>query len=202
MKENCRMHRTAAGALAALVVCASLLVPVTWEASATEAAWARAMNGGHTLVMRHAPAVSDRDPANFDIDDCATQSPLSQEGLTQARRQATRFAVRNVPISAVYTSQYCRAQEHAELTFGSAEIVPVPELNRLGAQGENAEDQLAAMIERINGFTGPGNQVFITHGENVEALTGSPSREGEVILLDAAAEPGGMPQVVGRILLN
>lgn len=196
------MHRTAAGALAALVACVSLLVPVAREAAATEAAWARAMNGGHTLVMRHAPAVSDRDPANFDIDDCATQSPLSQEGLTQARRQATRFAVRNVPISAVYTSQYCRAQEHAELTFGSAEIEPIAELNRLGALGEDGEDQLAAMIERINGFTGPGNQVFITHAENVEALTGSPSREGELILLDAASEPGGMPEVVGRILLN
>lgn len=200
MRKN-RIDRTAIAWLGAILILA-LLAPLAVEAEATEAAWARATSGGYTLLMSHAPAVSDRDPANFDIDDCATQSPLSDEGRTQARRQATRFAVRNVAIGTVYTSQYCRAKEHAELTFGSAEIVPVPELNRLGVLGEGEEDQFAAMIERINGFTGPGNQVFITHAENVEALTGSPSREGEVILLDAASEPGGMPEVVGRILLN
>lgn len=169
---------------------------------ATEAAWARVANGGHTLLMRHAPAVSANDPANLDIDDCATQSPLSDTGRTQARRQSARFAVRSVPIAGVYTSQYCRAIEHAELTFPSEEIEPVAELNRLGATAQDREQQITAMVERINGFSGPGNQVFITHAENVEALTGTPSRDGEVIVLDPAGEPGAMPEVIGRILLN
>ena len=92
--------------------------------------------------------------------------------------------------------------EHAELTFGSEEIEPVPDLNRLGATDQDREAQIAAMLERINGFSGPGNQVFITHAENVEALTGTPSRDGEVIVLDPAGEAGAMPAVVGRILLN
>lgn len=184
-----------------LLTCAAVMLTVATP-EATEAAWARLASGGYSVLLPHADAVSTNDPANFEIDDCSTQSGLSGTGRTEAQRQGTRFAVRAVAISAVYTSRYCRAIDTARLAFGSQQIEPVAELDRLTGVPTADEERLAQTVARINGFSGPGNQILVTHPENIEALTGTVPRSGEAIVMAPTREDGERPEVVGRILLN
>lgn len=185
-----------------LLVVVAALTAGSVASRATEAAWARLNQGGYTILLSHTQATSRGDPPNFTLDDCATQSQLTSNGRTQARRQGTRFAARAVSITTVYTSEYCRATNTAELAFGSQTIEPAPELNRLGHDGADADAQLQGMLERINGFFGPGNQIFITHPENIEALTGADIRPGEAIIVTGDEDTPATPDIVGRILLN
>ena len=53
-------------------------------AQATEAGWALLRNGGQVVLMRHAIAPGNGDPANFDIENCGTQRNLSERGRLQA----------------------------------------------------------------------------------------------------------------------
>jgi hypothetical protein len=188
--------------LAVLAIVPGFAVGMTGAAGATEAAWARVANGGYTILLAHGLPTGSGDPAGFELEDCATQNNLSDRGRTQARRWGTRFAARAVTITTVYTSQWCRAEETADLAFSSYRIEEQPVLNLLGALDEDSEAQLGEMTDLINGFRGPGNQIFITHPENVTALIGSAPRDGEAIIMAPAADDGGSPEIVGRILLN
>ena len=171
------------------------------DTAATEAAWARITNGGYTILLQHAETIGGDGP-EVDPEDCSTQANLSDRGRTQARRQGTRFAARAIAISAIYTSNYCRTQETAELAFGSIQAEVIPELDPLGAGDSGEEEQLAALVARIDAFKGPGNQLMITHAENIRALTGTYARDGEAIILAPTPEDSSTPDVVGRILLN
>ncbi|TIW93244.1 MAG: histidine phosphatase family protein, partial [Mesorhizobium sp.] len=49
------------------------LLVVPGMAHATDAGWALLRDGGHVVLLRHAMVTGTTDPANFDIDSCATQ---------------------------------------------------------------------------------------------------------------------------------
>ena len=185
------------------VVCMMAGATVSMAVQATEAAWARLATGGYTVLMTHADAPGIGDPPFFELDDCTTQRNLSDRGRQQARRWGVRFAARAVSISRVYASNWCRTLETAENAFRDADIEATEALDLV-------EDDPAAhngdALEIITAFRGPGNQVLLTHPENVEALTGIRPRTGEAIIV-APARGGGdgeSPpiQVVARLLLN
>lgn len=184
------------------VVCmlAGTTVPISLQA--TEAAWARLATGGYTVLMTHADAPGIGDPPFFDLEDCATQRNLSDRGRQQARRWGVRFAARAVSIATVYASNWCRTLETAENAFRDATIEPTEALDLVeddpGAHNGEA-------IDIIRSFRGPGNQVLMTHPENVEALTGVRPRAGEAIIVAPARggdEDSPAVQVVARLLLN
>lgn len=168
------------------------------SARATEAAWARLATGGYTILMMHALAPGVGDPPYFDIEDCTTQRNLSDRGRQLANRQGVRFAARAVSISRVYASRWCRTLETAKNAFGNVEAEPIEALDYFEGDGE---DQTNAAIEIIKAFRGPGNQVMITHPQNIEALTGTIPRAGEAIIVAPARDGDGI-DVVARLLLN
>ena len=173
------------------------MILVATSARATEAAWARLATGGYTILMTHALAPGVGDPPFFDLEDCSTQRNLSDRGRQLARRQGVRFAARAVSITKVYASQWCRTLETAENAFRDVTAEATEALDPLE---EENRDQVEATIDLIKDFRGPGNQVMITHPENIEALTGSVPRQGEAIIV-APSRDGGV-DVVARLLLN
>jgi phosphohistidine phosphatase SixA len=189
----------ASSAVAIAMVAGSAIA--SGPALATEAAWVRLSNGGYTILLQHSQTLGG-DASVVDPQDCSTQAVLSDRGRTQARRQGTRFAARAVIINGIYTSEYCRTQETADLAFGSYSVEVLQELDPLGQAEMSEEEQLDAIIARINGFRGPGNQLFITHGGVVQALTGTTPRDGEAVIVGPVPEGSDRPAVVGRILLN
>jgi len=171
-------------------------------AQATEAAWARLATGGYTVLMIHADAPGIGDPPFFDLEDCTTQRNLSDRGRQQARRQGVRFAARAVSINRVYSSRWCRTMETAENAF-RVTAEPLEALDHVEDE-EALEAQSQAVIDVIKAFRGPGNQVMVTHPENVEALTGITPRPGEAVIVAPARGDGENPgiTVAARLLLN
>lgn len=167
-----------------------------FPAAATEVAWAKLLEGGHTILMRHAIAPGIGDPANFKLDDCTTQRNLSDDGRQQAQRIGARLAARAIKVDVVSSSEWCRAKETAKLAFPRATIIEQPALNSFFADPSSKDEQTAAVMKLIEAFVGSGNQIMITHQVNILALTGVSPREGEAIIVDA--EPNGAIKVLGR----
>lgn len=129
--------------------------------------------GGYVLYMRHGSTDArfpDRLPIN--LDDCASQRPLSAEGLAQLEKIRVNFVRLQVPYQQVVSSPFCRARESARRVFGEPVQVDTP--LRYTATMTTADKQPA--VERTRYWislpveTEGSNRVVVAHGPNVAEL--------------------------------
>jgi phosphohistidine phosphatase SixA len=153
--------------------------------------------GGYVVMLRHALAPGVGDPANFRLDDCATQRNLSEDGRAQARRLGERLRAQGIDQAEVYSSQWCRCLETAELL----DLGPVAELPALNsffsrrADREPALEALRAFLARLPEDGPP--VILVTHQVTISAIAGRGTASGEAVVLKA--DGTGQPPVVGRI---
>lgn len=175
-----------------------LCLVVVSPALATEAGWALLRNGGQVVLLHHAFAPGIGDPANFDIDNCATQRNLSDRGEHQARRIGALFGARAAPIDHVETSRFCRCRDTANIAFRDEDVVDNDALDWFpGEEGNDA--RLERIRDEIRTYSGSGNLVLVTHGEVIKALVGGTSREGEAVIVSRGQDSLG---VAARIRFN
>ena len=157
--------------------------------------------GGYVLYMRHAATEKDyADQISAVMGDCSTQRMLSETGWHDARRIGRALETLRVPVAEVYASQYCRAWQTADLTFGHH--VKLEQLNFEPSENYSAE-QIEAMRGRIADLlktpAGKGyNVAYVGHDDPFEAATGIyPEPQGVVYVV----RPGGPKgfEVVGSI---
>ncbi len=162
----------------------ALLVLAPGQAAADEAALLTLLRGGgQVLLVRHAsttPGVGD--PADFRIDDCASQRNLSEEGRAEARRLGERLRRHRVPIASVVSSPWCRCVETAQLAFGRVDEQWAA-LGNLFGRAPRAQAQVAELRPRIAAYRGNGNLVLVSHGSTTLALAGVSPQQAEVIVL-------------------
>src|SRR5690606_24864922 len=151
-------------------------------AHATEAGWALLRGGGHVVLLRHAGTTGTSEPANFDIEKCATQRNLSERGKQQARKIGALFAARAAPIERVLSSRYCRCLDTARMAF-EAEPEPLAALDPPAADDAERTAQMAEITQQVRDFSGSDNLVMVTHLEDIQALTGVSPREGEAVIV-------------------
>ncbi|WP_442583417.1 histidine phosphatase family protein [Mesorhizobium sp. ASY16-5R] len=175
-----------------------LAIAAAPAAQATEAGWALLREGGHVVLLRHAMSGGGAEPANFDIEKCATQRNLSERGKQQARKIGALFAARAAPIERVLSSRWCRCLDTARLAF-EADPEPFEPLDPVKADEVEKAGQLKAIMEAVAGFAGSDNLVMVTHADVVQALTGVTPREGEAVIVQA---DGDRLRVLGRIVFN
>ncbi len=184
------------GCLAGLVLlaCAS----AGRAAEPADALWTALAQPGHVALMRHADAPGTGDPAGFKIGDCATQRNLGERGRNQARALGAEFRKRNIVVSQVLTSQWCRARETAELmALGQLVEEPAALNSFFGRPGER-EAATAALRRRLAALPADAaTVVMVTHQVNITALTGVFPRSGEIVVLRRAAD--GAMTTVGRL---
>ncbi len=183
---------TLSACLAALVFV--LLAAPSWAAP-RGSVWS-ALKSGHAVALtRHATAPGTKDPANFNINSCATQRNLSAGGRAQARRTGQKFKRRGIRSARVYTSAWCRCRDTARL-LGLGGVSTSSALNSLpkGAAGGGRTGQLSAVISSL--LSG-GPAVLVTHKTNIRALTGITPASGETIVVGRGK--GGRLKVLGRI---
>ncbi|MCO5085205.1 MAG: histidine phosphatase family protein [Rhizobiaceae bacterium] len=173
------------------------LAPAT--SVATEAGWALLRTGGQIVLLRHARAPGTGDPANFDIDKCATQRNLSEQGRLQARRIGALIAARAAPTERVLSSRYCRAKETAALVFGAGSVELFEPLDPSAGDDNLAKERAAAVMEAIRAYSGSGNFYLVTHDTNIKALTGHTAREGEAVIV--VPNDTGLT-MIGKIVFN
>ncbi len=163
--------------------------PVAWSAEAL--ALAELARPGRVLILRHALAPGIGDPPNFQLDDCRTQRNLSDAGRGQARVLGQRLVAAGITQARVYSSQWCRCLETAQL-LALGPVEPLPALNSFYARPQAREATLTALRGFLAGLPVDGGPlVLVTHQVTVSALTGrgTPSGGGSIFQLNGTASP-------------
>jgi phosphohistidine phosphatase SixA len=162
----------------------TLLACTAWWLPTSHAAepWP-ALPSGHVVLMRHALAPGVGDPPGFTLGSCSTQRNLSDEGRAQARSIGQAFKARGVKVGAVWSSQWCRTHETAELAFGQWVRVDQPAFNSFFGQPDAAPEQTRAALALLQRWRGPGVLVVVTHQVNITALTGVVPAPGEAVVV-------------------
>lgn len=129
----------------------------------------KAQQGGLVIYMRHgATDTNIPDQVPIDLNDCATQRPLTQAGLDEAKQIGHGFRQLNIPFSKVYSSPLCRAIETAQATFQTD--ITVDENLKYTAALTTAEKQpiIARTFELLSKPVAPGtNRILVAHGPNL-----------------------------------
>lgn len=191
-----RLRVSVRGYLASLLLV--IAAPVAFASESADALWAALAKPGHVVLMRHADAPGTGDPAGFRIGDCATQRNLGERGRNQARALGAEFRKRNVAVSLVLTSQWCRARETAELMALGPLVEEPAALNSFFGRPGESEAATAALRRRLAALPADAaTVVMVTHQVNITALTGVFPRSGEIVVLRRAAD--GAMTTLGRL---
>jgi len=182
-----------------LIACIVALAAMPGASLADEAAAWRALRmGGHVALMRHTDAPGGvGDPPGFKLDDCATQRNLSDRGRAEARAIGARLKAEKIAFGSILTSPWCRCTETARLLdLGPAKVAPT------FGNVVVLRDQVEALTQGgravIGSWEGPTNLLVVTHGANIQALTGGYNpAAGEIVVV--AGGSGGRVREVGRI---
>ncbi|MBU4531305.1 MAG: histidine phosphatase family protein [Hoeflea sp.] len=173
-----------------------VFVVFLWPVAAAANDWAALDQPGAIAIMRHALAPGTGDPAGFELGDCSTQRILNDAGRQQARSIGDAFRARGIVFDHVFTGQWCRTRETAEL-LGLGPVTEAPALNSFFGDVSTRDSQTQATRALIEDQRG---RVFlVTHQVNISALTGEFTRSGEVLVI--RAEAGGI-EVLGSILIE
>jgi hypothetical protein len=172
------VFRTSALALICLL---SLAIPRV-HAAGEEALWDALRTPGHIAFIRHALAPGNGDPDNFTLGDCSTQRNLSEGGRRQARRTGDAFRANGIASAKVYSSQWCRCTETAEL-MKLGEVAPLPALNSIYRRSDRREPQLKALRQEIASMELKGPVIMSTHHSIIVALVGASPRSGEIVVV-------------------
>lgn len=175
-----------------------VILMMLWPALGLAQDWDLLKEPGTVALMRHALAPGTGDPADFVLDDCATQRNLDALGRDQARRIGEAMRASDVTFDAVWSSQWCRCLETAEL-LAMGEIVEVPSLNSHFAGRGDPEAQTQATLQTIAELPEDARVLLVTHQVNVSALSGRPASSGEIVVTRRVSD---RLQVVGTILLD
>ena len=163
-------------------------------------AWSALRAGRHVALMRHADAPGGTgDPAGFKLEDCATQRNLSAKGRADALKIGARLRSEGIAFEAILSSPWCRCIDTATLL----QLGPVktePTFGNVVVLRDQREALTSSARTVIDQWTGSGNLLVVTHGANIQALTGIQPASGEIVVVRGGS--GGGREAVGRLLLD
>lgn len=151
---------------------------------ANDAMWAKLAEGGKVVLMRHASVVAGRNGGNSLLRDpsCKNERNLSDEGRQEAKVTGERFRERNIPVTEVRHSPYCRTADTAKIAFETGTAADY--LSLLEVLGPDAASaQTAKLNEVIGSYTGKGNLVLVTHEPNINAVSFEMMKPADFIVL-------------------
>jgi phosphohistidine phosphatase SixA len=151
---------------------------------------------GYVLLLRHSLAPGSGDPANFRLDDCSTQRNLSDVGREDAREIGEWLKRREIKISRVESSRWCRAKETARL-LDLGRVRLNKNLDSLFQETDliNHPQTLKVRKQILDYRKKSGLLVLVGHYVNIAALTNAGVDSGEGVLVRADSK--GIIRVVG-----
>jgi phosphohistidine phosphatase SixA len=151
---------------------------------------------GYVLLLRHTIAPGVGDPENFKLNDCSTQRNLSQVGRDDAKAVGDWLKRRDIKISRVESSRWCRAKQTAQLlSIGKVRLN-----SNLDSLFESADPAKAIQTVRVkkqivDWRNKSGLLVLVGHFINIGAVAGVGVGSGEGVLVKADSK--GRITVVG-----
>lgn len=190
---NLRVSRRLFGSVAAYLV---IGLALTGPAVANDNLAARLAEPGHIAIMRHALAPGTGDPANFTLGKCSTQRNLSEAGRRQARRTGDFLRSVGVERARVFTSQWCRCRDTADL-LDLGPVTDLPALNSFFRNRARGPEQTQALRDKIAGMDLSEPVVTVTHQVNITRLTDVFPSSGEIVVLRRLQD--GEVEVLGTV---
>jgi phosphohistidine phosphatase SixA len=151
---------------------------------------------GYVLLMRHSLAPGVGDPENFSLNDCSTQRTLSDIGRQDARDVGKWLERRQIKITRVESSRWCRAKETAEL-LNLGKVRLNRNLDSLFEETDllNHPQTIRIRKQIVDYRNKPGLLILVGHFVNISALTNVGVASGEGVLVRADSK--GVIRVVG-----
>ncbi len=169
---------------------AQTATPPFVEKLATPALLKQLQAGGLVLYMRHGNTDNSKPDAvpKVDLNDCATQRPLNDEGRRTAAQVGKYIKAAKIPLVEVFHSPLCRARESAELAFGPYKHSLRQEMNLMYVGNFTSEEKIpvqAKTRELLSEPVAPGrNRVLVAHAPNLADLMGYFVKpEGTVVVI-------------------
>ena len=139
---------------------------------------------GKVVFMRHALAPGNGDPNHFDLDNCATQRNLDEEGRQQAKRIGEKLRDLQVQFAEIYSSEWCRCRETAKL-LNMGEVRPLRALNSFYEHHFSRDELLPALEEMLFDVeSGDAPILMVTHFVTISAVTGRSVSSGDLVVYD------------------
>lgn len=146
--------------------------------------------GGFVLFLRHGLTdVNQPDHVPVDLDDCATQRPLSAEGHQQMVQIGAFLRLIDWPIHSIYVSPFCRTQDSARGLFGETDWAVDPLLMyTAGMSHAEKAPVIARTQELMRQPLPPGqNRFILAHGPNLAETLGYFPPEGTLVIVEPQA---------------
>ena len=154
------------------------------------------LDGNKLIFIRHAYAPGSGDPDNFNLNDCLTQRNLSEEGRKQALKIGEFFKKNNIKIKKVFSSEWCRCKETAEIAFKSYSTKNFLNSFYSSKYAKNKTKQIEELNNYIKQLKSSQNLVLVTHYVLIsEVLNYAPS-SGEIVVSDKNFN------MIGSIIIN
>ena len=143
---------------------------------------------GNVIFLRHtlAPGFdANGEPDKFKIDDCSTQRNLNSVGRKQATMIGEKFIEKGIRFERIYSSQWCRCLETAEL-LKLGNVIPESSLNS-GFKGIFKKDISLSKLRKILKTLINEKKIFlmVTHYGIISAMTGINVDSGGVVAYNA-----------------
>jgi len=151
---------------------------------------------GYVLLLRHTIAPGVGDPENFKLNDCSTQRNLSQVGRDDAKAVGDWLKRRDIRISRVESSRWCRAKQTAQL-LGIGKVRLNSNLDSLFESKDPAKAIQTVRVKKqiVDWRNKSGLLVLVGHFVNIGAVAGVGVGSGEGVLVKADSK--GKIVVVG-----
>ena len=151
---------------------------------------------GYVLLLRHTLAPGVGDPENFKLNDCSTQRNLSQVGRDDAKAVGDWLKRRDIKISRVESSRWCRAKQTAQL-LGIGKVRLNSNLDSLFESADPAKAIQTVRVKKqiVDWRNKSGLLVLVGHFVNIGAVAGVGVGSGEGVLVKADSK--GKITVVG-----
>ena len=170
-------------------------------AAADDMALLRELRSGAVLLMRHTQTTAGvGDPPGWRLERCESQRNLDASGIAHAKRIGQWFASRQLRVTVVRNSPWCRARDTAMLAFGRHE--DWAPLSNIFEARSGAGAQATAVRQYVHALPPGELVVLVSHGVTISHLVGGAGlATGESVVVRAGASPTAPLQVIGRLVV-
>lgn len=165
------------------------------------ALWSALREGGRVALVRHTDAPGGAgDPPGFVLGVCATQRNLSEQGRAEASALGGRFRAEKIAVGKVLTSRWCRTRDTASLmNVGPVEAETTFDYAYAEFNRPHAGELTAGATAVIAAWKGPGALVVVTHGSNINLLTGIDPGQGGIVVVEPDPKSATRFRVLGQL---
>ena len=142
------------------------------------------LDGNKLIFIRHAYAPGSGDPNNFNLNDCSTQRNLNEEGKKQAQIIGEFFTNNNIKIKKVFSSEWCRCKETAEIAFEDYSTKNFLNSFFSSKYAKNKKKQIEELDNYVKQLKSGKNLVFVTHYVLISEILNYAPSSGEIVVSD------------------